>query len=72
MGIAVAISSHLMVERLGVSQLARLADLAVSIPIGLAVYYGACRWLHVPDLDAAIRAIAGPVIRRVNRVRASG
>jgi putative peptidoglycan lipid II flippase len=69
MGGAVAISSHLMVGRLGVSQLARLADLAVSIPIGLAVYYGVCRWLHVPDLDAAIRAIAGPVMRRVARVR---
>jgi putative peptidoglycan lipid II flippase len=69
MGAAAAASSHLVVSRLGVSQLARLADLAVSIPVGLAVYYGFCRWLDVPDLDAAIHAIGGPVIRGVNRFR---
>lgn len=69
MGAAAAASSHFMVSRLGVSQLARMADLAVSIPVGLVVYYAFCRWLDVPDLDAAIHAIAGPVIRRVNRLR---
>ena len=52
---------------LGVSQMARLADLAVSIPIGLAVYYGACRALGLTDIDGVIRAFARPIQRRLQR-----
>jgi hypothetical protein len=52
---------------LGVSQLARLADLAVSLPIGLAVFYGMCRALGVEELDMAIRAFTSPVRRRLKR-----
>ncbi len=66
MGVVVWTSSHLMASRFGVSQLARLADLAVSLPLGLGVYYSISRMLNVEDLDASIRAIAGPVLRRLN------
>jgi putative peptidoglycan lipid II flippase len=52
---------------LGVSQMARLADLGVSIPIGLAVYYGSCRVLGLGEIDAVIRAFAGPIQRRLKR-----
>jgi putative peptidoglycan lipid II flippase len=64
MGAAVALSSHAMEARLGVSQLARLADLALSIPLGLAVYYGVCRALGVSDIDMAVRAFTAPLRRR--------
>jgi putative peptidoglycan lipid II flippase len=62
---AVAVSSHFAEARLGVSQLARLADLAVSIPVGLAVYYGLCRALGVSDIDMAVRAFTAPMRRRL-------
>jgi putative peptidoglycan lipid II flippase len=65
MGGAVALSTHVMARWLGVSQLARLADLAVSIPIGLAVFYGMCRATGVSDLDMAIRAVGRPIRRRM-------
>src|SRR5439155_104080 len=50
---------------LGVSQLARLADLAVSIPIGLALFYATCRMLGVSELDMAIQAVVRPIRRRI-------
>lgn len=65
MAAAVAISSHGMEHTLGVAQWARLADLAVSIPLGLTVYYGACRVLGVTELDVAVRSFAAPVRRRI-------
>jgi putative peptidoglycan lipid II flippase len=67
MGAGIWVSSHFMIGRLGVSQMARLADLCVSLPIGLAIFYGACRVMKVPDLDAAINAVARPVMRRLKR-----
>jgi putative peptidoglycan lipid II flippase len=67
MGGAVWASSHLMAARFGVSQLGRLADLAVSLPLGLGVYYGVSRALKIGDLDESIQAIAGPVVRRLRR-----
>ena len=51
----------------GVSQMARLADLGVSIPLGLAVYYGSCRVLGLSEIDAVIQAFAGPIQRRLQR-----
>ncbi len=67
MGAAVWAASHGMEKWLGVSQLARLADLAVSLPVGLAVFYGMCRVLGVDELDLAIRAFTSPVRRRLKR-----
>lgn len=61
----VALSSHLMTASTGVSRLARLADLIVSIPLGLGVYYVTCRWLGVTDIDMAVRAFTAPIRRRL-------
>jgi putative peptidoglycan lipid II flippase len=44
-------SSHLLRGLLGVSKWARLADLAVSIPLGLAVFYALARLLRVAELE---------------------
>ncbi|HWZ31607.1 MAG TPA: murein biosynthesis integral membrane protein MurJ [Bryobacteraceae bacterium] len=67
MGGAVAGSSRAVEMWLGVSQPARLADLAISMPIGLGIFYGMCRWLGVEDLDVAIRAFMAPIRRRIGR-----
>ena len=71
MGGAVALSSHGMERWLGVSQLARLADLAVSLPLGLAVFYSACRVVRVSELEMATRAFAEPVRRRMAMFRSN-
>ena len=71
MGAAILATSHGMERWLGVLQMARLADLAVSIPIGLGVYYAACRMLGLSDIDAAIRSFTGPIQRRLQRRRVS-
>jgi putative peptidoglycan lipid II flippase len=70
MGAAVLLSSHGIEGWLGVGRLGRLVDLAVSIPLGLLIFYAACRVLHVSELDLATRALAGPLSRRLNRVPA--
>lgn len=46
-------SSRLMRAWLGLGRPARLADLGVSIPLGLAVFYAAARFLRVAELDLA-------------------
>lgn len=53
MGAACFTSSYLLRHYLGVSSLARLADLAISIPLGVAVLYFACTALRVEELDLA-------------------
>src|SRR5262249_26464131 len=65
MGAAVAISSRAIEMWLGVSQFARLADLAVSLPIGVAVFYAMCRMLGVAEIDVVIRAFVAPIQRRL-------
>jgi putative peptidoglycan lipid II flippase len=67
MAAVVWLSSRFMAAHAGVSQLGRLADLMVSIPLGLAVYYGICRALGVTDIDMAVRAFAAPIRRRFAR-----
>jgi putative peptidoglycan lipid II flippase len=69
MAAVVAATSFGMERWLGVSQMARLADLAVSLPVGLAAYYAACRWLRVDGLDDAFRAVAAPLVRRFRGAR---
>jgi len=65
MGAVIALSSHEMERWLGLSQMAHLADLAVSIPLGLLVFYAGCRALSVSELDLAIRAAVAPIQRRL-------
>jgi putative peptidoglycan lipid II flippase len=72
MGAVVWVSSTGLQAVLGHSKIARLTDLAVSIVAGLAVLYFACRALRVPELEAAISALAGPLRRRIPFGRSSG
>ena len=55
MGAVVAASSHLVMLWLGtphgMSKIAYLTDLAVSIPLGAATFYGACRILRIDELE---------------------
>lgn len=60
---AVALSSRSIENWWGVSRAARLADLAVSIPLGVAVFYAVCRALRVAELEAAGRALRFPIAR---------
>lgn len=69
MGVAIAISSYSVNHMLGVSKLARIADLAVSIPIGAAIYYNACRFAKVSELELAIKAVTAPIARLRAKIR---
>jgi putative peptidoglycan lipid II flippase len=70
MGGAVFFVSREMERWLGVSQMARRADLVVSIPLGVAVFYFACRAMGVTDLDMAFEAVLAPLKRRLRKVGA--
>jgi putative peptidoglycan lipid II flippase len=63
MGGAVLLSSRSLEAWLGESRLARVADLAVSIPLGAAVFWGVCRAVKVRELESAVRAVIVPVAR---------
>jgi putative peptidoglycan lipid II flippase len=67
MGAAVFFISRQMEHLLGVTQMARRADLAVSMPTGVVVFYIACRAMGVTDLDMAFQAVLAPVKRRLKR-----
>jgi peptidoglycan biosynthesis protein MviN/MurJ (putative lipid II flippase) len=70
MGAACYASSHLMREHLGLGKLARLTDLMVSIPLGLAVFYATARALKIAELEMAVKAVAGPLRRFLGNSRA--
>lgn len=65
MGAVVWLADRFVESRLGADRLARLADLAVSIPLGVLVFYGLCRALRVSELELAARALADPLARRL-------
>jgi putative peptidoglycan lipid II flippase len=65
MGAVVAGSTYLVERWLGISRMARLGDLAISIPLGCAVFYGMCRAMGVGELDLAIGAVVSPLRRRL-------
>ena len=64
MALACWASSRALHAWLGAGKLAQLMDLAVSIPLGVAVLYGVCRALRQEELDLATRALVGPLKRR--------
>jgi len=43
-----------------------LLDLAISIPLGLAVVYAVCRALKVEELEMAVKAFGAPLARRMS------
>jgi len=63
MGAAVLLSSHGIESWLGDHRFGRLIDLAVSIPLGILIFYAACRVLRVSELELAGRALADPLAR---------
>jgi hypothetical protein len=70
MGAVVWLTSHQIAAWLGHGRAARLIDLAVSIPIGLVVLYGAARALKISEMEMAVQALAGPLRRRIPFLRA--
>ncbi|HTM50064.1 MAG TPA: murein biosynthesis integral membrane protein MurJ [Bryobacteraceae bacterium] len=69
MGAACYGSSHWVRQWLGIARWARLADLAISISLGVAVFYAAARALKVAELEMAWTAVAGPLARRLRMSR---
>jgi len=67
MGIVAYGSTTAMRAWLGISQGARIADVVVSVPLGLAVYYSMCRLLKLTEIDLALRAFTGPLKRLAGR-----
>jgi putative peptidoglycan lipid II flippase len=65
MGVACAFSSRSIQHWMGVSRVARVADLAVSVPLGLIVFLGAAKLFRLPELEAARRALIVPLTRRL-------
>ena len=65
MGGVVWCTSHFMESRIGGSALAHLADLGVSIPVGLVVFYAACHVLRVSEVELATRKVLRPLLRRL-------
>lgn len=67
MAVAVWVSSHYMRQWLGITHLARIADLAVSLPLGGAVYYCCTKALGLTEIDMVLRSFTGPLQRRFQR-----
>jgi putative peptidoglycan lipid II flippase len=70
MGAAAILSSRAIRTWLGMTRLAGAADLAISIPLGAAVFYAVCRAARVEELEAAGRVLAAPLSRVISRQRA--
>ncbi|MBK9168596.1 MAG: murein biosynthesis integral membrane protein MurJ [Bryobacterales bacterium] len=56
-------------DRAGTTRLARALSLLVSIPLGVAVFGGACHLLRVRELRDTMRAVGAPLRRRFSRGR---
>jgi putative peptidoglycan lipid II flippase len=69
MAAAVWVASYVVHGQLGRSAWAQLGVLALALPLGLGILYFACRALGVPELDAAVGALAGPLRRRIPFLR---
>ncbi len=67
MAAVVWVSSHFMRQWLDTGQLARIADLAVSLPLGGAVYYWSSKALGLTEIDLVLRSFTGPLQRRFQR-----
>ncbi len=69
MGVAIKASNIGFADWLGVSRLGRLTDVAVSIPVGTAVFWAVCRVARVPELESAGRALIAPLVEGRRRQR---
>jgi putative peptidoglycan lipid II flippase len=64
MGAVVAVSTRQITGAFGTSPAARLIDLALSIPAGIAILYILCRALNVAELESAVAAVKARFARR--------
>jgi putative peptidoglycan lipid II flippase len=64
MGAACALSSRSIEHWMGVSRMARVIDLAVSVPLGLIVFFAMAKWFRLPEMESARRALLAPLARR--------
>ncbi len=69
MGLACSYTSRAVIAWAGGGRFGRLLDLAVSIPVGVLIFYAACRRLRVAELDHATRRLLQPLWRRRNPAR---
>lgn len=70
MGAAVWGSSHFIQSLAGIAPMTRLIDLAITIPLGIAILYFVCRALRVEELSMAVNAVGGPIARRFSALNA--
>jgi hypothetical protein len=47
-----------------------IGELAVLLPLGIALFFGACRLFRVEESEAALEAFSGPVQRALHGLRA--
>jgi putative peptidoglycan lipid II flippase len=69
MGVASYASSYGLHLAIANHKAAAFADLAISIPLGMAVLWIACRAMAVPELESAVNSLAGPLRRRLPFLR---
>src|SRR5207253_9122921 len=65
MGVTVALCSRLVHQAAGTGRIGRLTDLAISIPIGLSVFYASCRLQQVTELELVTQSLLGPLRHRL-------
>jgi len=65
MGAVCALSSRSIEHWIGVSRMARVIDLAVSVPLGLIVFFAMAKWFRLPEMESARRALLAPLARRL-------
>ena len=65
MGGAVWLLDRQLTAWWGVSRLARVGDLAITIPAAIAVYYWACHRVGLPEIDGMLKSFVNPVLRRM-------
>jgi putative peptidoglycan lipid II flippase len=70
MGVVCFAANRTLEMYLGVSRWMRLMELAVAIPLGLAVFYAICRLSRLPELESAQRALLPTIARRLGLARA--
>jgi putative peptidoglycan lipid II flippase len=66
---AVSATTWVVAHQLPAGQPRYLVDLSVSIPVGLAVYYFACRLLKVEEMELVAEALERPFARLRARLR---
>lgn len=67
MGVAVWLLTREMAQIAGTLRMGHLVNVLVCMPVGIAIFYYACRLLKVAELDLAFGAVTGPILRRLRR-----